>query len=1658
MKTRPAFVFAAQIIRFICESSVVALVILWLSTTTELAAQDFWRQANGPYGGNVRALAINPATRDIFAGTSAHGIFHSTDNGASWTPANNGLSLSSEINAFAINTSGHVFAATEDDGIFRTTNNGRSWTKVNTGLSNRAIFALAINSLEHIFAGGSAGEIFRSTDNGDTWKEVMKFGNSVSVYALAINMNGDIFAATCDGGVFYSTDNGESWKPTGLTNECIRSLAINPATQDIFAGARGRLFRSTDNGASWTPANIGVASSDVDAILIHSNGDIFAGTDGEGVFRSSDNGASWTPANNGLTNPDIEALANNSVGHVFAGTEGSGVFHSADNSASWTQVNNGLTNIDFEALAINSAGHIFAGTDGAGVFRSTDNGENWTQLTNGLARTVTVIALAIHPVTRHIFAGTDGDSIFRSKDNGDTWTPGTIGLTTSSIYSLAINPATRDIFAGGGGGEIFRSTDNGETWDETDNLSFIVYTLAINSRGDIFAGTTAGVFLSTDNGDTWRPTRLMNSVLSLAINSIGHIFAGALQEGVFRSMDNGENWTPVNTDLTSVDALAINSRDHIFAGTINFFGEGWVFRSRDNGANWALVNTGLRGVFVSALAIDSSGYIFAGTSIGGGVFRSTQSTTSLAPFVTTTPATNVTRTSATLNGTVNPNGLSATVFFEYGATTNYGSAVTARQSPVMGTSLIAVNAVLSALLPDTVYHYRVVAANSEGTSNGADQTFRTTAGTLPFLSIAAPLAGVEQGSVMWGDYDNDDDLDILLSGDSSSYSIARIYRNDAGAFVGIAASLPQVSEGSAVWGDYDNDGDLDILFTGCCDDSSKVYRNDGGKFVNLHAGLIGAQASSAAWGDYDNDGDLDILLTGLASVFPLQPISIIYRNDKGRFVDINARLREVHSSSVAWADYDNDADLDILLSGDLFVTTAFSEVYRNQQSNFEQIGARLDGVFSSSGAWGDYDSDGDLDILSTGLMFTFPFPFSPRPVSQVYINDSGIFSNINAALMGVLESSAVWGDYDNDGDLDILLTGFTTRDSSGASNPIAKVYRNDGGNFLEIDAGLEGIGSSAAAWGDYDNDGDLDILMTGLNSDAVAIAKVYQNTIGKTNTAPTPPANLKAAITNNSVTLSWDKSTDIETAQNALTYNLRVGTKPGGVEIVSPMANVATGYRKVLQPGNTNHGNRWTLKNLPDGAYYWSVQASDNAFSGSAFSAEKSFTIQVNFAEPGLVTESTLSAGSEQTAYRLISMPLDVDNKNAGAVLEDNLGRYQISKWRFFDLLADQSLAEFPNTSLMTPGKGFWLIVKDPGRRISSGAGKSVRTDTLFAVPLHPQWNLVGNPFHFPISIDNVSLKSQQQLKIRTYKGAWNDATSDPVKMLKPFEGYAIFNESSLQDLLLINPDTTSAPSKSAQPSAKEDIQWSICILAQCQEARDVDNFAAVISGASNKLDEMDQPEPLVIGEYVSVYFPHRDWPAPVGKTLAKRYCRDARPEPTEGEIWEFEVETNIRDKVNLTFEGVESVPEEFNVWLVDEAVNIAQNLRETNYYAVAGADHPKRLKLAVGRSDFIAEKLDGIQLIPTTYELSRNFPNPFNPATTIRYGLPQAERVTLKVYNLLGEEVVTLLDNAGKKAGYHIAIWDGRNKNGQLMASGIYVYRMQAGSLIMTKKMALVK
>jgi len=1031
---------------------------------------------------------------------------------------------------------------------------------------------------------------------------------------------------------------------------------------------------------------------------------------------------------------------------------------------------------------------------------------------------------------------------------------------------------------------------------------------------------------------------------------------------------------------------------------------------------------------------------------------------------------------------------------------------------------------------------------------GLSASAKTAAQT--FTAIADTLEGAYYSAVAWGDYDNDGDLDILATGLSAKGIQAKIYRNDSTHFVDANVALEGVEFGAVAWGDDDHDGDLDILLTGnstVFGPIARGYRNESGSFVDLDAGLIGLSSSACAWGDYDNDGDLDILLAGF---LPAQgPVAIIYRNDRNQFVDSQITLPGIYEGSVAWGDYDNDGDLDILLTGIDNASQHVSQIYRNDGGSFVDIGAPLTGVSSSAAAWGDYDNDGDLDLVLSGFS-------DAGEATEVYQNEAGNFTNINAALTGAYTGAVAWGDYDNDGDLDLLLTGRTFADTTH----LAIVYQNDGGSFSDIAAGLIGLRESAAAWGDYDNDGDLDILLAGVNDKAGVFLKVYRNDGAKANTAPAVPANLVAYASGDSVFLNWDRSSDGETPRPGLTYNLRAGTTSGGSEIVAPMADRLSGYRQIPQLGNTNHDTLWTIKKLPEGFYYWSVQAIDHALAGSAFAEEAGFVIDLtpptivnvsaasiidlgssvsvsanatdNFgvqevwlryreggktmydsttmiftitgfqaAIPGAIAgirgieysievfdvaynqslsgwrpvqvklpdkllRKKHSGGLAQEAYRLISIPQTSDDPSVDSILLPDLGAPDTLEWRMWAINPQRATSlfpyiEYPAVGNFAPGKAKFLITRED-KTLTSGTGVTVKTVDPFTIQLQPGWNMIASPFNFAIPIQNVRPENLQA-NLYAYNGSWKAAPDS----LRPWEGYLIkvSGTTALTILpfeMITSPQSTIAKlvaSPATKPRAESSAMtpdWLISIQATCERASDLDNAVGVMQDAAMEWDRHERFEPPPIGEFVMVSFPHRDW-----QQYADVYTTDFHPPAADGYAWDFTIDSNIPGTpVTLRFDNLESMPSELEVRLIDINLKIAQDLRRENQYVYrSNRDGGKKaFRLLVGKANYIVEHSAGVIVVPTTFELTQNFPNPFNPSTSIKFGLPEKSRVSLKIYNLLGNEIARLLNGEEKDSGYHAVIWEGKNQDGIAVPSGIYLYRLQAGPAVLTKKLTLIK
>ena len=315
-----------------------------------------------------------------------------------------------------------------------------------------------------------------------------------------------------------------------------------------------------------------------------------------------------------------------------------------------------------------------------------------------------------------------------------------------------------------------------------------------------------------------------------------------------------------------------------------------------------------------------------------------------------------------------------------------------------------------------------------------------------FQQLDFGLVGVREGTVAWGDYDNDYDLDLLVAGaDSTGRPVTRLYRNENGvAFGTITTSLPAITRGGVNWVDYNNDGRLDIFLHGDTTSGSiaQLYRNDSNSiFTKVDVNFPGINNSSTDWADYDNDGDLDLLFTGINNS---TYISRIYNNDGGVFTDIGAGLVAIGDSAVAWGDYDGDGDEDIVMSGEtnFSVSAPITAIYRNDNGLFTNINAGLHGVLDGTIGWGDFDNDGDLDLVVSGK------DNAENVSTRLYQNQNGSFVLYPAKLSGVNLGSISWGDFDGDYDLDLLVAGFSVSNTAvlaagaGAESIVTTVYRN----------------------------------------------------------------------------------------------------------------------------------------------------------------------------------------------------------------------------------------------------------------------------------------------------------------------------------------------------------------------------------------------------------------------------------------------------------------------------------------------------------------------------------------------------------------------------------------------------------------------------------------
>ena len=438
----------------------------------------------------------------------------------------------------------------------------------------------------------------------------------------------------------------------------------------------------------------------------------------------------------------------------------------------------------------------------------------------------------------------------------------------------------------------------------------------------------------------------------------------------------------------------------------------------------------------------------------------------------------------------------------------------------------------------------------------------------------------------------------------------------------------------------------------------------------------------------------------------------------------------------------------------------------------------------------------------------------------------------------------------------------------------------------------------------------------------------------------------------------------------------------------------------------------------------------------------------------------SLQAGTSllANAYRMFTVPLDLANADVLANLRDDFGGIDQERWRVlrFDPTQDAYEEVLGEGTALAPGEAYWGILGE-ALPFDVGQGVSVATETPYELALAPGWNQVGSPFAFAVAWDSISGIGSVEAPIG-YDGTEYVPLAD--RILRPWEGYFVFNTAA--DTVRLSVPPSEAPPRAGKSDAPASVAaahaYSLRLEASLPDydLHDTQNYLGFSAAATDTRDRYDYREPPSIGRSVQLRMQEEDG----------SYAVNYKALNEEGHYWDFEVTTHFPDErlplkknAEIRLEELGSRPDGFQMYLLD---------LDEGYLVTLAEDQPVRVqldqalplrkfRLILGTEAFAAAHSNGIPLEAVEFALLPNYPNPFNPQTQIPYQLGKQTSVTLEVYNLLGQRVVTLVQQE-QAAGRYTVTWAGVDAGGRPVASGVYFYRIRAGGFTDTKKMILVK
>ena len=473
------------------------------------------------------------------------------------------------------------------------------------------------------------------------------------------------------------------------------------------------------------------------------------------------------------------------------------------------------------------------------------------------------------------------------------------------------------------------------------------------------------------------------------------------------------------------------------------------------------------------------------------------------------------------------------------------------------------------------------------------------------------------------------------------------------------------------------------------------------------------------------------------------------------------------------------------------------------------------------------------------------------------------------------------------------------------------------------------------------------------------------------------------------------------------------------------------------------------LTGLEGLVYYVNAKDSIGSFI-TTDTTELSLNFNDGFVTSGIL-HSEFSNGFPRSTWKMVSVPGVLNDNNVQNIFNSSFDQGPSNEgWMIYDWVgADNEQVENFNGWILPDsilsGKAYWMkqvMIDNP--IFSTGKGRTVDLNG-FEIKTSPGWNIIGSPYLFPVLINlDSEVFSELYVYGKNEMEGWVDTV---VTVLRPWAGYAVYNKTDNNQFIKLSPLRDNIVNASRHI---ENDGWQLNVNVESGSYLDQKNIFGVSSRSTNDFDNFDCPELPVHQNYISLY----------SKNNEKKLSKDIRQSDTYFHIWDIILESNLNEQKAVLNFRLNGQVESGEIWFMDLQNGDNFNVNEKLFHELELYQNKfsNRYKVVYGSKHEVENFLDEIKsMIPDDFSLGNNFPNPFNPKTKIPFSLPEPSFVSIMIYDLKGQHIRTLLYE-NKMTGYHTVLWDGKDKKGLQVSSGMYYYGIKTPNFNKFKKLVLLK